>query len=79
MTHSITGSASLDFFIDQPNTGGNLTVSGESVCRVAAATAAKTVDVSGSAHFWQWINYCCFLMLLVVLLLRHIIVPRFVQ
>ena len=49
MTHSITGSASLDFFIDQPNTGGSLTVSGESV-DVAAATAAKTF-VSGVPTF----------------------------
>ena len=49
MTHSITGSASLDFFIDQPNTGGSLTVSGESV-DVTAATAAKGF-VSGVPTF----------------------------
>ena len=40
LTHSSTGSASLDFFIDQPNTGASLSVSGESV-DTSAATAAK--------------------------------------
>ena len=38
LVHSITGSVSASFFVDAPNTGGALTVTGESVDTSAAAT-----------------------------------------
>jgi hypothetical protein len=47
MTHSITGSATLDFFVDQPNTGGALTVSGTSV----DTSSANVGYVSGVPTF----------------------------
>ena len=59
MSHSITGDASLDFFIDQLNTGANLSVSGESVDTTQATTDKGFISGVPTFTYNSYVDVSC--------------------